>query len=482
MVVARTGCLPASLLLGSWIGTSVAQQAGTLVIEGGPTIALRECTRAGGCTSRQAKVTLDANWRWIHSANGYVNCFTDGTWSRDLCPDPTTCAQKCAIEGVSEDEYSSNYGITSIPGGVKLGFLTPTQHGNNVGSRLYLLSANGQEYQRFRLKNREFTMDVDSSQLQCGMNGAAYFVEMDTRGGLGRGQNGAGARLGTGYCDAQCPHDIKFINGEANIKDWRQNPKDISHSTGLGRWGACCAEMDIWEANKMATAFTPHPCNINETGQLRCEGTSCGNNDSGERYNGVCDKDGCDINAYRTGNHNFYGPGPEFAVDSSRPITVVTQFLTNNGTDEGDLSEIRRFYVQDGRTVYSPPSTILGPDGGSSITDGFCGQQKTLFGDINDFARQGGLAQMGRSLDRGHVLALSLWDDFEANMLWLDSADPPSRPIEQPGVVRGGCLGGNSSTPSFVRQHFPHAYVTYANVAIGEINSTMGSQSRLVYP
>ena len=30
----------------------------------------------------------------------------------------------------------------------------------------------------------------------------------------------AGAEFGTGYCDAQCPHDIKFINGEANLVDW----------------------------------------------------------------------------------------------------------------------------------------------------------------------------------------------------------------------------------------------------------------------
>ncbi len=32
--------------------------------------------------------------------------------------------------------------------------------------------------------------------------------------------NSAGAEYGTGYCDAQCPHDIKFINGEANVVDW----------------------------------------------------------------------------------------------------------------------------------------------------------------------------------------------------------------------------------------------------------------------
>ena len=33
---------------------------------------------------------------------------------------------------------------------------------------------------------REFTFDVDVSQLPCGLNGALYFVEMDEDGGKGR--------------------------------------------------------------------------------------------------------------------------------------------------------------------------------------------------------------------------------------------------------------------------------------------------------
>ena len=36
----------------------------------------------------------------------------------------------------------------------------------------------------FMLKNREFAMTVDTSNLACGLNGAAYFVEMDKDGGL----------------------------------------------------------------------------------------------------------------------------------------------------------------------------------------------------------------------------------------------------------------------------------------------------------
>ena len=83
---------------------------------------------------------------------------------------------------------------------------------------------------------------------------------MQADGGLGIGDNDAGAAFGTGYCDAQCPHDIKFIAGEANVIDWKANPNDFSNNMGAGKYGACCAEMDIWEANSMATAYTPHTC------------------------------------------------------------------------------------------------------------------------------------------------------------------------------------------------------------------------------
>ena len=38
---------------------------------------------------------------------------------------------------------------------------------------------------------------------------------MDEDGGLSKySGNKAGAKYGTGYCDAQCPRDLKFINGE----------------------------------------------------------------------------------------------------------------------------------------------------------------------------------------------------------------------------------------------------------------------------
>merc|ERR1712183_901956 len=63
---------------------------------------------------------------------------------------------------------------------------------------------------------------------------------------------------------------------------------------------------------------------------------------------------------------------------------------------------------------------------------------------------------MGESLDRGHVMIFSLWDDVEVNMLWLDSAYPLDKPATDPGVQRGDCVGGESSTPTYLRKLVRH--------------------------
>lgn len=171
-------------------------------------------------------------------------------------------------------------------------------------------------YEMFKLRGQEFSVDVDVSQLPCGVNGALYFVEMSQNGDKNVGDNAAGAAYGTGYCDAQCPHDIKFMKGKANVEDWNDK-------TAMGKNGICCAEMDIWEANKTAEAYTAHPCDV-ASATICDEDLECGDGD--HRYGGHCDKDGCDLNPYRAGVLDFFGPG--MTVDTNKPFTVVTQFIS----------------------------------------------------------------------------------------------------------------------------------------------------------
>lgn len=69
------------------------------------------------------------------------------------------------------------------------------------------------------MKNKEFTYTVDDPNYDCCLNGALYLVQKDADGGKEKYGN-AGAQMGLGYRDAQCPHDLKFINGKANMEDW----------------------------------------------------------------------------------------------------------------------------------------------------------------------------------------------------------------------------------------------------------------------
>ena len=107
---------------------------------------------------------------------------------------------------------------------------------------------------------------------------------------------------------------VMFINGEANCEDWNTEKQ-------TGHYGSCCNELDIWESNKISTTYVPHGCTVQ--GQTRCEGTACSDDASGQRYNGVCDKDDCDFNPYRLGNKTFFGPYDIKTVDSTKPFTVA---------------------------------------------------------------------------------------------------------------------------------------------------------------
>ncbi|PSN60342.1 cellobiohydrolaseI [Corynespora cassiicola Philippines] len=452
---------PKVALLSSLLAASAAGQlVGDVTTEVHPPLPIQECTAAGSCTTLQTKITLDSNWRWLHVKDGYENCYTGSSWNTSLCPDGETCAANCALDGA---DYTGTYGITASGGELELKFVTQGSFSKNVGSRVYLM-ADESNYYMFHLLNKEFTFDVDVSNMPCGINGALYFSEMDEDGGMARfPSNQAGAKYGTGYCDAQCPHDIKFINGEANVEGWE--PSETDPNAGRGRYGTCCPEMDIWEANGISTAYTPHPCSID--GQYRCEGIECGDGD--QRYDGVCDKDGCDFNAFRMGNQEFYGPGK--TVDTTKKFTVVTQFITSDGTDTGTLSEIRRIYVQDGQVIQNSVSSVPGVTETNALSDQFCDEQKAAFGDQTHFQELGAHAEMGASLGRGAVLALSIWDDHFAHMLWLDSNYPTDADPAQPGVARGTCPI-TSGVPAEVEVENADASVKFSNIKWGAIDST----------
>ncbi|KAF7559132.1 hypothetical protein G7046_g5021 [Stylonectria norvegica] len=435
----------------SLLAGAAAQQVGTSQAETHPKLTWKKCT-SSSCTTVNGEVVIDSNWRWVHKVGGYENCYDGNEWT-SVCSGNDDCTTNCALEGAT---YDKTYGATTSGDALNLKFVTTHEYGKNIGSRFYLMESTSM-YQMFKLKGNEFAFDVDLSTLPCGLNGALYFVAMDADGGTSSyPTNKAGAKYGTGYCDAQCARDLKFIGGKANYDGWVPSSNDAN--AGVGDMGACCAEIDVWESNSHSFALTPHPCTDNK--YHICTDTNCGGTYSEDRFAGNCDANGCDYNPYRMGVTDFYGKGK--TVDTSKKFTVVTQFSDN---------KITQFFVQNSKKITIPAPKISGISSTSDITPDFCKNAYSVFGDRNRFQEVGGFPQLNKALDIPMVLVMSIWDDHYANMLWLDSIYPPEKK-GQPGAARGDCPE-DSGVPAKVESESPNSQVIWSNIRFGPIGSTV---------
>jgi cellulase len=219
--------------------------------------------------------------------------------------------------------------------------------------------------------------------------------------------------------------------------------------------------MDIWEANSLANAMTPHTCS--SSGSFLCSGTECNGTTAS-----VCDKNGCGLNPFRTGAKDFYGPG--MTVDTTRPFTVVTQFVgtggnsssSNSSAGDGTLSEIRRLYVQDGVAIQNAPVTGSSSGGTAAAEAGAISEEFCTAANSSSFLRLGGLQAMGESLDRGMVLVFSLWNSAGDFMNWLDSGE-------------AGPCNSTAGNPALIAANDPGVSVTFSNIRWGDIGSTFNA-------
>ncbi|MCJ1237051.1 hypothetical protein MMC14_005035 [Varicellaria rhodocarpa] len=107
----------------------------------------------------------------------------------------------------------------------------------------------------------------------------------------------------------------------------------------------------------------------------------------------------------------------------------------------------------------------------NSISDAYCSAESTAFGETIPYTSLGGLATMGAAFTKGMVLVMSIWDDYEVNMLWLDSNYPANQPTTQPGTSRGPC-STISGAPAAIEAAGGNVQVIYSNIKWGEIGST----------
>ncbi|CAL1132622.1 unnamed protein product [Cladocopium goreaui] len=331
-------------------------------------------------------VMLDSRWRWLYNV--------DDKDCASLTDDAATL-ERCYLQGLRASKYAAGYGVlVGTPNNRALTLRYATKDADspspNYGSRVYL--TDGEGYSLFSPMAGEISFDIDISQVPAGMNAAVYLVSMNRYGNIASISNSgvmnvAGWRRGLGYCDAQCPKDLRFVQGTGYNSD--------------NRYASCCPEMDLFEANRFVSALTAHPCKSDQASV--CDSST--NPDCGAE----CDSNGGDINTFRD-----EGPGHALFnnVDPMLPFSVTTRFITNNGFSNGTLIEIEQELLQAGRSFKT------------SLTDQSVAESSKRFRSANKFGEvYGGLKQMGKSLRNGMVLVVALWSDPGGNMNWLDSCD-----------------------------------------------------------
>lgn len=204
--------LPIAGALGLLLASQAAAQGVGNTLETHPKLATEKCTVQGGCVRQNTSIVLDASFHTLRESNGTALCGGYGAGlSKQLCPDHEACARNCVFDGA---DYEASGVTVDDESSITLRMYMPRGDGGNlttVSPRVYLLDEQGEDYEVLFVKKGEISFDVDVSNLVCGMNGALYLAEMNKTGARSA-LNPAGAKYGTGYCDAQCP-TLPFIDG-----------------------------------------------------------------------------------------------------------------------------------------------------------------------------------------------------------------------------------------------------------------------------
>jgi len=364
--------------------------------------------------------------------------------------------KKCSKQGCTSvpKRVALDVGSANTSKGISVdGDVLTLTYGKGVGGpRVYMIEEEGvNKNTMFSLVNQEFTFDVDLSEMPCGYNAALYFVGMS--------ENEGQAEDGTSYCDAQAVA------------------------------GTFCSEMDIMEANTVAQQVTTHAC-IDACGSWT-EGVDACKGTQGQQKT-VCDQNGCGLNPFRygpgtswnteTNNAKWFGPSNKYDLDSSEKFTVVTQFKA----DSSGLTNITRFYMQNGKRIDLPTLYVLKPTDGQhmqgfvdpSITEDFC---TDIYDKWNGDASLTPLAQIGKNMEKGMVLAMSAWYSQETyqggrpadgqsqtGMSWLD------------GINEWGGKSIKSGPCDSTTTEGDGHYAKFSNIRIGDIGTTLSQASTIL--
>ncbi|KXS08863.1 glycoside hydrolase family 7 protein [Gonapodya prolifera JEL478] len=157
----------------------------------------------------------------------------------------------------------------------------------------------------------------------------------------------------------------------------------VSAAPGTGYCDAqnTCMEVDILESNVGGISGTSHSCV--STSSTPCDPIGCG---------------------YKSRVSLWDQIGVGKNIDTLKPFTIATEFITNDGTDTGSLVSIKQTIFQGSHVFYF-----------NQWDDVYC-----TTADPTYWSTTGGLQPMSKALDIGMTLLITFWGNGANSMSWLD--------------------------------------------------------------
>jgi cellulose 1,4-beta-cellobiosidase len=360
------------------------------------------------CHQKYGAVVLDATLRQIDCCHGSFNI---NDLQRTACKkkNKTTCPVDCCIEGADYQAHGISTDDTSLT--LDLGASDPDTPKDLV--RVLTLKDDERYLQPhlIRADDSEYTFDLEIRNVPPGYKARVSLHWMWGNGGKGKEKGDkAGARYGTGYCDATCDQGQRFVHGKANYDGWV--PSEHDPTLGKGPLGACCAHFVLWEGNTESTDFGFSPCS--PTWPHWCKTEKCRQK---------CFAPGCTWIPHGNRHKPFYGPGPTNTIDSTRKFSVVNQWFSQQTPLVAAILKTRAMYfIQDGKLFRSPPSDYR-PNGKEFFTMNkqYCQKVVSEFKNGKWWKRSGKWWQRGYGHNYPMVPVFSLFRDvsvFFQAILW----------------------------------------------------------------
>ncbi|KAJ4161916.1 hypothetical protein BFJ63_vAg13185 [Fusarium oxysporum f. sp. narcissi] len=388
------------------------------------------------CQKFYGAVVLDSTLRETNCCAGSFNI---KDLHRTDCKkkDKDTCPVDCCIEGADYQAHGISTDDTSLT--LDLGASAP--HTPKDLIRVFALKED-ERYLAPRLidqRDSEYTFDLEIRNVPSGYKARVSLNWMWPDGGKSEAKGDkAGARYGTGYCDATCDLGQRFVEGRANYDGWVPSKHDPK--LGKGRLGACCASFVLWEGNIESTDFSFSPCL--PPWYHTCKDEKCSTR---------CFAFGCSWNPNGNRQKPFFGPGPTNTIDSTKKFSVVNQWFAQQTPRVIAILKTRAtYYIQDGKLYRSAPSDYR-PNGAlfNTMNKGFCKKMASDFKWGKRWRRAGTWWQRGRGNQYMMVPVFSLFRDREYDKIYR---------LENDGKEFDD-LPRNAS-------------VTFSNFRIGTINQT----------